>query len=161
MKLLNYLFFSMFVSVLESCELTGVCLLLPWLIKWKSGSLFMQSLTTKLAFTRWHGNTFHVIGPLWGEYTNHDFFVETKTHSRLSVMWDATLFVCHCNGQFFCITACSDGTNRTGTPFTEHGITLIPTWIIIHIHYEVWDEITYLFPNFNDATVEVCEWIPW
>ena len=29
MKLLNYLFFSMFVSVLESCELTGVCLLLP------------------------------------------------------------------------------------------------------------------------------------
>ena len=35
MKLLNYLFFSMFRSVLESCELTGVCLLLPWLIKWK------------------------------------------------------------------------------------------------------------------------------
>ena len=30
MKLLNYLFFCMFVSVLESCELTGVCLLLPW-----------------------------------------------------------------------------------------------------------------------------------
>ena len=29
MKLLNYLFFSMFGSVLESCELTGVCLLLP------------------------------------------------------------------------------------------------------------------------------------
>ena len=28
-------FLSMFVSVLESCELTGVCLLLPWLIKWK------------------------------------------------------------------------------------------------------------------------------
>ena len=40
MKLLNYLFFSMFGSVLESCELTGVCLLLPWLIKWKYGSLF-------------------------------------------------------------------------------------------------------------------------
>ena len=35
MKLLNYLFFSMFGSVLESRELTGVCLLLPWLIKWK------------------------------------------------------------------------------------------------------------------------------
>ena len=35
MKLLNYLFFGMFGSVLESCELTGVCLLLPWLIKWK------------------------------------------------------------------------------------------------------------------------------
>ena len=31
----NFLFFSMFGSVLGSCELTGVCLLLPWLIKWK------------------------------------------------------------------------------------------------------------------------------
>ena len=35
MKLLNYLFFNMFGSVLESCELTGVSLLWPWLIKWK------------------------------------------------------------------------------------------------------------------------------
>ena len=28
-----------------------------------------------------------------------------------------------------------------------------------YIHYKVWDEITYLFPNFNGATVEVWEWI--
>ena len=35
MKLLNYLFFNMFRSVLECCELTGVSLLWPWLIKWK------------------------------------------------------------------------------------------------------------------------------
>ena len=28
-------YWIMFGSVLESCELTGVCLLLPWLIKWK------------------------------------------------------------------------------------------------------------------------------
>ena len=40
MKLLNYLFFNMFGSVLECCELTGVSLLWPWLIKWKWGSLF-------------------------------------------------------------------------------------------------------------------------
>ena len=40
MKLLNYLFFNMFGSVLECCELTGVSLLWPWLIKWKKGSLF-------------------------------------------------------------------------------------------------------------------------
>ena len=39
-KLLNYLFFNMFGSVLECCELTGVSLLWPWLIKWKYGSLF-------------------------------------------------------------------------------------------------------------------------
>ena len=24
---------------------------------------------------------------------------------------------------------------------------------------KMWDEITYPFPNFNSATVEVCEWI--
>ena len=35
MKLLNYLSFNMFGSVLECCELTGVSLLWPWLIKWK------------------------------------------------------------------------------------------------------------------------------
>ena len=26
-------------------------------------------------------------------------------------------------------------------------------------HYKVWDEITYPFPNFNGATVEVWKWI--
>ena len=36
---------------------------------------------------------------------------------------------------------------------------LIRPWINNHIHYKVWDEITYPFPNFNSATVEVWEWI--
>ena len=34
-----------------------------------------------------------------------------------------------------------------------------PAWISNYIHYNVWCEITYTFPNFNSATVEVCEWI--
>ena len=29
----------------------------------------------------------------------------------------------------------------------------------IIIHYNVWDEITGPFPNFNSATIEVLEWI--
>ena len=29
-----------------------------------------------------------------------------------------------------------------------------PTWINNYIHYNVWDEITYPFLNFNGATVE-------
>ena len=33
------------------------------------------------------------------------------------------------------------------------------TWISNCIHYKAWDEITYPFPNFNSATVEVWEWI--
>ena len=28
-----------------------------------------------------------------------------------------------------------------------------------HMPREVWDQITYPFPNFNGATVEVCEYI--
>ena len=43
-----------------------------------------------------------------------------------------------------------------GAPFTNMGLTLIPTWICNHMHHKVWDEITYPFPNFNDA--EVWEW---
>ena len=28
-----------------------------------------------------------------------------------------------------------------------------------NIHYNAWDEITYPFPNFNGATIEVLKWI--
>ena len=27
-----------------------------------------------------------------------------------------------------------------------------------YIHYKLWDEITYPFPNFNGTNVVVCEW---
>ena len=35
----------------------------------------------------------------------------------------------------------------------------ITTWMSNHIHYKVWNEITYPFINFNGVTVEVYEWI--
>ena len=35
----------------------------------------------------------------------------------------------------------------------------IAAWISNYIHYKVWDEITYAFPNFNSCTIEVWEWI--
>ena len=34
-------------------------------------------------------------------------------------------------------------------PSYWHGLTLIPAWISNHINSKVWDEITYLFPDFN------------
>ena len=43
--------------------------------------------------------------------------------------------------------------------FYWHGSKSIPAWISNYIHYKVWDKITYPFPNFNGATVEVWEWI--
>ena len=40
-------------------------------------------------------------------------------------------------------------------PFKKHGLTLIPAWISNYTHYDVWDERTYPFLNFNGCTVEV------
>ena len=37
--------------------------------------------------------------------------------------------------------------------FYWHVLTLIPAWIRHYIHYKIWGEITYPFPNFNGATV--------
>ena len=36
---------------------------------------------------------------------------------------------------------------------------LLLTCISNYIHCKVWDDITYPFPHFNGAAVEVCEWI--
>ena len=44
-------------------------------------------------------------------------------------------------------------------PFYQHGLTFIPAWISNYIQSKVHGEITYPFPNFNDDTVEVWEWI--
>ena len=43
--------------------------------------------------------------------------------------------------------------------FSQQGLTLIPSWISNHIHYNVLDEITYSFLNLNFAAVEFLEWI--
>ena len=44
-------------------------------------------------------------------------------------------------------------------PLLLNGLTLIPSWIRIYIYYKAHGEIMYPFENFNDATVEVWEWI--
>ena len=39
-------------------------------------------------------------------------------------------------------------------PFYQHGITFIPTWINIYIHYKVWvGEIIHPFPNLNGNSI--------
>ena len=44
-------------------------------------------------------------------------------------------------------------------PFYQHWLTSTSAWISSYIHYTVWDEITYPFPNFNGWAVGVWEWI--
>ena len=46
----------------------------------------------------------------------------------------------------------------TRNPIYQHGLTLISAWMSNYNHYKVWDEITYPFPNFNNATIEIREW---
>ena len=43
--------------------------------------------------------------------------------------------------------------------FYQYGLTLIPAWISNHKPNKAWDGITYSFPNFNGAIVEVWGWI--
>ena len=40
-----------------------------------------------------------------------------------------------------------------------HGLTLILAWINNYIHYNVWDKITYPFPNLDCVTIDIWEWI--
>ena len=45
--------------------------------------------------------------------------------------------------------------HKSRGPFYLYGLTLILSWISNYIHYNVWEEIIYQFPNFNGCTVEV------
>ena len=66
---------------------------------------------------------------------------------------------CHACNRIFCAdwvkimpTDATDPCIARGS-FCELGLTLIATWIRNYIHYKLLDEITYPFPNFNDAKV--------
>ena len=44
-------------------------------------------------------------------------------------------------------------------PFYQHELTSIPAWMSNYTHQEVWNEIIYLFPNFDGAFAEVWKWV--
>ena len=44
-------------------------------------------------------------------------------------------------------------------PYLLTWFNLAPAWISNYTHIKLWDYITYPFPNFKDATIEVMEWI--
>ena len=72
-----------------------------------------------------------------------------KCHQNDNISVSLWIFIIWCHGWF----------KWPGPPFTNMVSTLIPAWISNYTHYNVWDEITYPFLNFNGATVEVYEWI--
>ena len=43
--------------------------------------------------------------------------------------------------------------------YSLNGLYLIQAWINKRMSSDMWNEITYPFPNFNGAIVEVWKWI--
>ena len=124
----------------------------PW--EWDMDDFFAQSLMF-----------------LWLQCSAHSFYVRFRVvytmlhrssilhgvqYMRLTFCTRATLGVRY--SPWFCGALFCCGYDMRG-PFYYHGLTLIPALIHNYIHYKVWGEIIYPFPNFNGATVEVCEWI--
>ena len=77
-------------------------------------------------------------------------FMDTWTSLEEGAVW--CICVTECSLVKFCLS-------RSRCPLCWHGLALISAWISIHMPSNVWDEITYPFPNFNGCTVEVSEWI--
>ena len=98
----------------------------------------MFSQATRLSsicYHQWHHITGHIL------YKIHNLIGRLNTNETTS-RWVSCFRVVDTSG-----------------PFYYHGLTLIQAWISNYTHYKGWDEITYLFPNFSCATVEVWEWI--
>ena len=60
-----------------------------------------------------------------------------------------------------CMSVKANNHAQDGGQFTViavKSLIMLP-WISNHMISKVWGEITYPFPNFNGATVEVWEWI--
>ena len=64
-----------------------------------------------------------------------------KTEISMSIVYLICDFILHLSFQNLNLKNISKG------PFYQHGLTLIPAWISDYIHYKVWVEITYPFPN--------------
>ena len=43
--------------------------------------------------------------------------------------------------------------------FCLYGLTLMLAWTVNPMSNKVWHEITYPFPNVNNCTVEILEWV--
>ena len=90
-----------------------------------------------------------------------DIMAQCETEGHLQPFWWCRPVLWH-NMKFQNICKYHDNLEQSvyiRGPFHLHGLTLTPAAISNYIHYNVWDESTYPFPNFNSATVEVWEWI--
>ena len=75
------------------------------------------------------------------------------------------MFVVSCYIFVPTLQGCFAGTGRMMAPVQvkyfrdQSWLTLISAWISRHMFSNVWDQITYPFPNFNGAADAVWEWI--
>ena len=69
--------------------------------------------------------------------------INTQRKARIAIICIAGMYIRFCNN----LWDCAQGT------FYQHGLTLIPAWISNHVPSNIWNEITYPFPNFNGASL--------
>ena len=72
------------------------------------------------------------------------------------------LYMLQCNSMFIWYFASDSSIQKKRLPCGAPSLTainLLPAQISNYILYDVWNEITCPFPNFNSATFEVLEWI--
>ena len=68
------------------------------------------------------------------------------------------IFIVELSFKILCITILQHSAKYCWALFYQHGLTLILAWISNYTHYNVWNQTTYPFLNFNGATVELHEW---
>ena len=86
-------------------------------------------------------------------------------HAQLQI-FPVDFVVLHVSGVLYLRSVCFRGKlcflpcqliSDLGPLFTN--MVYFSAWISIYIHYKAWDKITYAFPNFNSAAIEVWVWI--
>ena len=85
----------------------------------------------------------------WQIYKIYMRFSQWNLSNHQSILSASNLRVSHSVGKRSLMWVC------LLSVFTEQPGSLLPAWMSDYIRYNVWDGITYPFPNFNGATVEV------
>ena len=90
-------------------------------------------------------------------FLEHSSFTTRKITWKLSIWWYGTEPGSHLVAIFLNYWSVQIVYTRTRGPFNYHGLTLIPSRISNHMPSKVWHHTTYPLPNFNGATIEICQ----
>ena len=92
---------------------------------------------------------------LWGSVCHYMFSLQIHTSLNVILIY-MYMYVCVYHVMLLLnVTMGLLRLKKAFGPLYWHGLTLILAWISNHMPSNMWDEIVYLFLNFNSYTVEV------